>query len=108
VVQVVLPYAYYLKLPENVRIHDVFHVSLLRAAATDPLPGQRAEPLSLVEIDGEKEWFVEEIVDSRWDRRGRGGRSKLRYTVRWTGYDELIEVPAAWLENASEAVRIFH
>ena len=37
------------------RIHNVFHPSLLRKAASDPLPRQRAEPLGPVIIDNEEE-----------------------------------------------------
>ena len=60
------------------RIHPVFHVSLLRPAATNPLPGQRHPPPPPVEVDGLEEWHVEDIWDSRWDRCGRG-QPRLRY-----------------------------
>ena len=65
VVQVVSPYAYRLQLPENIRIHNVFHISLLKPTATDPLLDQQSEPPPPVETDSEKEWLIEEIVDSR-------------------------------------------
>jgi transposase InsO family protein len=105
--KVVSPYAYRLTLPESMRNHNVFHVSLLRPVANNPLPGQRQEPPPPVEVEGLEEWEVEEVVDSRWERRGRG-RPRLKYTVKWTGYDEVTEEPADYLEHAEEAIRSFH
>jgi hypothetical protein len=106
--KVVSPYAYELELPPVMRIHPVFHVSLLKPAVQDPLPSQRPEPPPPVEVDGLEEWEVEEVIDSRYDRRGRGGRPRLKYTVKWVGYDEPTEIPADYLENAQEAIRTFH
>lgn len=100
------PYAYRLKLPDTMRCHPVFHVSLLRPAATDPAPGQRVEPPPPVEVDGLEEWEVEEILDSFWERRGRGRR--LKYVVKWVGYELPTEEPANYLEHASDRVRNFH
>ena len=108
VTKVVSPYAYRLELPASMKIHPVFHVSLLRPAATDPLPGQRQDPPPPVEVEGVEEWEVEDILDSRWDRRGRGGRPRLKYIVKWAGYDEPTEVPADYVENAQEIVKNFH
>jgi hypothetical protein len=100
-------YAYRLQLPPTMRIHPVFHTNLLRPAANDPIPGQRNPPPPPVEIDGTEEYEVEEVLDSRWERRGRGA-ARLKYLVRWTGYDDPTEVPADYLANAQEVVRNFH
>ena len=105
--RVVTAYAYELDLPPSIRIHPVFHVNLLRPAATSPVPGQRNPPPSPVEVDGLEEWHVEDILDSRWERRGRGG-PRLKYTVKWIGYDEPTEEPAAYLHHAQEIVANFH
>jgi hypothetical protein len=108
ITKVVSPYAYRLDLPASMKNHPVFHVSLLRPAADNPQPGQRQDPPPPVEVDGVEEFEVQEILDSRWDRRGRGGRPRLKYTVKWTGYDRPTEVPADHLEHAKEVVRNFH
>ena len=104
--EVISPYAYRLDLPASMRIHPVFHVSLLRPTADDPLPGQNQDPPPPVEVDGLEEWLVEDIVDSRWERRGRGG-PRLKYMVKWTGYDQPTEEPAEYLEHARQIVANF-
>lgn len=105
--RVISPYAYELDLPASMRIHPVFNVTLLRPASDDPVPGQRQPPPPPIEVEGLEEWEVEDIVDSRWERRGRGG-PRLRYTVKWVGYDNVTDVPADYLENAQETVLNFH
>jgi hypothetical protein len=107
ITKVISAHAYKLDLPATMRIHPVFNVSLLRPAAENPVPGQRQEPPPTIEVDGIEEWEVEDILDSRWERRGRGG-PRLKYTVKWTGYDEPTEEPAAYLENAREIIANFH
>ena len=54
-----------LKLPASMKIHDVFHTSLLRKTADDPLPGQVNEPSPPVIVDNKEEWEVDDILDAR-------------------------------------------
>lgn len=67
-------------------IHPVFHVDLLRPASTDPLPSQLSDDTQLpaIIVGGEEEYMVEEILDQRRTKRGRGTR--LEYKVKWRGY----------------------
>ena len=67
-------------------IHPVFHVELLRPAATDPLPSQVSDNLQppAVMVDGEEEFNVKEILDEKHTKQGGG--SQLEYKVKWTGY----------------------
>lgn len=105
--KVVSPHAYELELPASIRIHPVFNVSLLRPVAEDMIPGQRQPEPPPVEVEGLEEWIVEDILDSRWECRGRGG-PRLKYTVKWIGYDAPTEEPAPYLEHAQEIVANFH
>jgi hypothetical protein len=101
--EVISPYAYRLELSEGMRIHPVFHVSLLEPAANDPYPGQRQPPPPPVEIDGEPEWYADAILDSRMFGRQR----ELQYLVKWTGYDQPKWEPAT-LVNGLEVIDRFH
>lgn len=101
VIEVVSPNAVRLELPESMRIHNVFHVSLLDLTSDDPYPGQRHEPPPPVEVDGEEEYLVDEVLDSRIFRR------RLEYLVKWTGYDSPDWQPASNV-NKLQAVDDFH
>lgn len=72
-------YSYRLELPTSMRIHNVFHPSLLRKAATDPLPGQRIQPPGPVIVNEEEEWELDDILDARQSGRNR----RLQFRVRW-------------------------
>jgi transposase InsO family protein len=74
--------AYRLKLPRSMsRLHPVFNVVKLTLAPPDPILGRHPKPPPLPElVDGEEEWVVEEILDSKVMNR------KLRYLVKWEGF----------------------
>ena len=81
-------------------IHNVFHVMHLKRTSDDPLPSQAqddTQPPAIVpedDPDGEEEWQVEEILDSR---RTRGATKVL---VKWTGYAQPTWEPlSAFLET---------
>ena len=103
------PQSYILKLPDSLRsVHLVFHISMLEPATlntisdcTQPLPPP-------IEIDGDKEFEISEILDSKIDRRRK---CKLQYLVCWLGYEGTDE-ETSWIlteeVHASEAISDFH
>jgi len=65
VVHRVSPYAYELELPASIRIRRVQPVSLLDGVVNDSLEGQLVNPPPPVEVDGEEEYMVWSVEDSR-------------------------------------------
>ena len=99
-----------LRLPEPMRtVHPVFQVSMLEPALESSIPNRTEDAPPPVEIDGEIEYEIAEVLDSKIDRRRR---CKLLYLVRWTGYEGTDEetswVTADELSHAQELVQDFH
>jgi len=76
------PSAYRLKLPHGMRqLHPVFNVVKLFAAPEDPILGRKLQALPPpIIVDREKEWEVEEILNSRWHQR------RFQFLVKWKGF----------------------
>jgi hypothetical protein len=84
VVDVPSPHTVRLNVPTG--IHPVFHVELVRPAATDPFPSQISDdtqPPPLL-VDGEEEYEVEQILAVRRRKIGRGYRDEA--LVKWRGW----------------------
>jgi hypothetical protein len=104
IIQKIGKVAYKLDLPSSMKIHNVFHVSLLEPTIKNKFQGRTQEPPPPVDIEGEEEFEVEEILDSRLFRRHG------QYRVHWVGYhvSEATWEPWELLKNAPEKVQEFH
>ena len=104
IVQVISPTAYKLDLPATMRIHPMFHVSLLKPYQASneflrPIP-----PPAITLSDFEhKEYKVKTILNKRVLR------NKPQYLVKWMGYPlhDATWEPLEHLKNAREKVQEF-
>jgi hypothetical protein len=100
------PVAYQLELPPKFRIHNVFHISLLKPYHPNPseFPGRVTLPPTPIKIEGrQEEWEVEKILDKRERYK------KVQYLVKWKGfplYDSSWE-SASNLANAPASIAKF-
>lgn len=105
VLDVVSTHARRLELPPSLNaIHNVFHVSLLEPHHPNPYPTRTTPPPPTIEVDGDIEYEVEEILNTILDRRTK----KLYYLVKWLGYDEVTKEPESNLTHAPDLVAAFH
>ncbi|CAJ0947266.1 unnamed protein product, partial [Ranitomeya imitator] len=99
--EVLNPVSFRLTLPDSFSIHNVFHRSLLRRYVAPVVPS--VDPPAPVLVEGELEYIVEKILDSRVSRR------KLQYLVKWKGY---AQEDNSWVfasdVHAPDLVRAFH
>ena len=72
-------------------------------------PGRNSVPDPPAIIDGELEYEISSILDSKIDKRRK---CKLQYLVQWTSYKGMDEetswLPASELPHASDLVTDFH
>jgi hypothetical protein len=101
VVELISPWAFRIKLPHQLHIHDFQPISRLEKTAVNPLPLQQHEPPPPVIVEGEAEYEVERIEDSRMFR------CQLQYLVKWKGYDEMSWEPAVNVDGL-KAIDEFH
>ena len=76
-----------LRLPHKLRlIHLVFHVSQIEPSVLNRFPDRQPPPPEPIEIDGELEYELCEILDAKYDLRC-WSTCELFYYVQWMGYE---------------------
>jgi len=97
--------AYKLALPLAIAIHNTFHISLLEVYQDNRFPSQIKEPPPPIQIEGEDEYQLNEMIDSRLHYH------KLQYRAKWKGYSpehDKVWYPAETFNNAEHKVQRFH
>ena len=100
-----------LRLPDNLHtIHLVFHILMLEPTTPNTIPDRVQLPPLPVFIDGEPEFEITKILNSKVDKWCHS--CKLLYLVCWTGYagtdEETSWILATELRNAPELVSDYH
>jgi len=92
-------------LPPSIAIHNTFHISLLQPYQDNQLPSQIQEPPPHIQIEGEDEYELDEIIDSRFHY------NQLQYPAKGKGYSpehDKFWYPAENFNNAEHPVQRFH
>ena len=94
--------AYELELPRTMRMHDVFHVSLLKAYHQT---GNYQPPPVTILLDGEEEFEVELVLD----HRAEPGKKSKSYLVSWAGYgpEHNTWEPEGNLQNCRDKIQAY-
>ena len=100
VTKVLSPITYQLELPPQWKIHDVFHIDLLTPYHETDIHGANFTQPPPDLINGEEEYEVKEILDSRKHGRGR----KVQYLVKWKGYPSSDNQWVNWDDMHAEEV----
>jgi hypothetical protein len=104
IIQVMSAVNYRLELPTQWSIHPVFHIDLLTPYRETIMHGPNFTRPTPELIDGEEEYTVEKILDSRHF----GRRRRLQYLVKWEGY---LDADNMWVDKddvfADDKVREF-
>jgi len=101
-----------LRLPHELRlIHPVFHISQIEPSVPNRFPDRQPPPPEPIEIDGEIEYELREILDSKYDLRC-WATCELFYCVQWLGYkgtdEEFQWTTATNLTHTDELLEEFH
>ena len=98
------PVNFKLELPPSLRVHPVFHASKLVLYHEDLIAGRAPAKPGPIEVEGQEEFEVERVLDSRIHR------GRVQYFVKWTGYDDSENSwePPRNLLHAKRLVTQFH
>jgi len=80
IIDVISTTAYKLQLPSNLRIHPVFHISLLKPHQTTDEFIRTTPPPPIININDHDEYEVETILDMKTVRK------KRMFLIKWKGY----------------------
>ena len=90
-------------------IHPIFHISMLEPSSPNKFLNQTETLPPPIIIDGEMEFKISEILDSKIDKCCK---CKLQYLVKWSGYEgtdeEISWIPTSELEDVMESMADFH
>ena len=84
VLKQISPVTYWLLLPSQIKIHNVFHVDLLTPYVKTQTYGENYPQPPPEIIDGEEEYEVEMIIDDCYIRQG--WKRKKQFLVKWEEY----------------------
>ena len=104
VTEVISDVNYRLALPPALHLHDVFHVNQLSPYKGNEVNSLIPPPPNPVTIDGEEEYEVDHIRDSKMFGH------TLKYLICWKGYGEGEDTwePARNLTHSPQVVEQFH
>ncbi|KAI1000330.1 hypothetical protein K3495_g7864 [Podosphaera aphanis] len=92
-----------LELLDTFKIHTVFPPEKLRLASSDPLPGQLNDQPFTINVTGDDEWEVDEMLASRVRRH------QLEYRASWRDKEiDLDWIPASDFKYAPHKVKELH
>jgi hypothetical protein len=102
IIAVISSTAYKLELPHTMKIHPVFHVSMLKPYQADEF-GRNNPPPPPIIINNNNEYEVESVLDKRTFR------GKMQYLVKWLGYPlyDATWEPVGNLQNCKEKIKEF-
>lgn len=107
IIEIISPNAVKLQLPSHLRgIHPVFNVSLLQPFKENNIPNRFQPPPPPVEVEGEIEYEVEDILDYRVRN------NQEQYLVKWLGYEgdeeRVTWEPLSHVEHLTDLLRKVH
>jgi hypothetical protein len=98
------PVTFKLQLPRQMKVHPVFHTSKMIPHHKDEIGNRTSTKPDSVEVEGQPEWEVEEIINSQVFC------CKVQYLVKWVGYNDSENSwePLHNLNHAIESLEDFH
>ena len=73
---------YQLKLPDYLKVHNIFNVALLTKHKPDPIPNRQPPEPKPVWVDDHKEYTIKKFINSNWYGK------HFQYKVRYDGYSK--------------------